>query len=275
MKVACVAPLVAGALLLTACNSMSDGARIAAVAKAAPIVSKDVHAANGKLSELSDLLQEANEKMARKEYPSALAGQLDALSVPFDAGNLDQRAITDFPREVVRALLDYAAQAQALNRSTGQLKNVLSMLEPQVKKAWQEEKEPVVSYSVVFESGAGGATIAQLVPVKSPFKLDGPLPNDFVVVVPDYTEGKTRAREKQAKRWQSGALVGADPIAIPVSPQTTAFLIDKALPQLRLRIIEAMEVIRGSNLGTPSETPGLLKTGEKIEQELAKLAAAK
>jgi hypothetical protein len=89
-------------------------------------------------------------------------------------------------------------------------------------------------------------------------------------------QGQLKSVEKKAKRWDKGDLTGNDPVAIPVTPQTTSFASDKTVAQIRIKLGEQIQVIfGGKNAGTQQETQGLIKDGDDLIQELHKLAISK
>ena len=78
--------------------------------------------------------------------------------------------------------------------------------------------------------------------------------------------------EVQALNQNIDGLRGSELVAIPVTPRTTAFLSEKVVPRLGLKIVEAIEIINGKDKGTPQETPGLIKKSELLSAELRKWA---
>lgn len=237
-------------------------------------IEKEVKAANEKVKELGDKLQEAYDKLGRKEFPADLASTLGGINVPFDATNLEKPGIGNVGKSL-KPLLKYTKDVQDLNEDKDQLKNILGSVQPQAEKAWKEEKEPMVNYSVIFRPEGSKGMVAELVPNKDPFKIGADFPKEYPVLKPEMQQGQLKSVEKKAKRWEKGDLTGSDPVAIPVSPQTTSFLADKVVPQLRVKILEQIEAINGKNKDTPQETKGILKEGEDLVIELHKLALAK
>ena len=231
---------------------------------------KEVKAANEKVKELGEKLQEAYDKLGRKEFPADLATQLGGINIPFDATNLEKPGIGNVGKSL-KPLLKFTKDVQDLNEDKDQLKNVLGTVQPQAEKAWKEEKDPIVNYSVFFRPEGSKGIVAEFVPNKEPFAFGKDFPKEYTIT--KLESGKPA--EKKAKRWEKGDLTGSDPIVIPVTPQTTSFLADKAVPQLRVKIAEYLQVINGKDKDTPQETKGLLKEGEDLVIELHKLALAK
>lgn len=242
--------------------------------KAAGDLEKEVKASNEKLKELADKLVEANEKLGKKEYPADLANLLGGLNVPFDPQNLEKPGAANIGK-TLKPLMKYASAVQELNSDKDKLKGWLTQLQGPVEKGWKEEKEPVVNFSVIFRPEGSKGMVAELVPNKEPFKIGADFPKEYTIIKPEMQQGQLKGVDKKAKRWEKGDLTGSDPIAIPVSPQTTAAFADKVLAQLRIKLVEPIEVILGANKGTPQETPGLLKEGEDLAHELHKLSLAK
>lgn len=255
-------------------GAQERSARGALAVKSSGDLEKEIKASNEKVKELGEKLQEANEKLGKKEFPADLVGALGGLNIPFESANLEKPGVAGMGK-LLKSLMKYASNAQVLNEDKDQLKNVLSSLQPQAEKAWKEEKEPVVNFAVIFRPEGSKGMVAEFVPVKDAFKVGAEFPKEFTVLKPEMQQGQLKAVEKKAKRWEKGDLTGSDLIALPVHPQTTSFLADKVVPQIRVKIGEQLEVIYGKNKGTPQETAGMLKEGEDLEHDLHKLAVAK
>lgn len=238
--------------------------------KAAQDLEKEVKASNEKVKELSDKLQEAYTKLGNKEFPADLANTLGGINIPFDAANLEKQGIGNLGKSM-KLLLKYTKDVQDLNTDKDQLKGVLTTVQPQAEKAWKEQKEPVVNYSVIFRPEGSKGMVAEFVPNKEPFKLAADFPKEITITKLE----NNKPVEKKAKRWEKGDLTASDPIVLPVTPQTTSFLADKAVPALRVKILEQLEAINGKNKDTPQETSGLLKEGDELANELHKLSLAK
>jgi hypothetical protein len=249
-------------------------ARADLAVKSAGDLEKEVKAANEKLKELGEKLKEADEKLRKNEFPADLAAALGGLSVPFEPANLDKPGVGNMGK-LLKPLMKFASGVQEVNDSRDTLKNVLTSLQPQADKAAKEEKDPVVNYSVIFRPEGGKGMMAELVPNKEPFKLGADFPKEYTVLKPEMQQGQLKSVEKKAKRWEKGDLTGSDPVAIPVSPQTTSFLADKIIPQIRLKVREQIEAVFVKNEGLPNEESGLVKQGDDLAVELAKLKNAK
>jgi hypothetical protein len=253
-------------------------ARAALAQKSAADLEKDVKTANEKINDLGEKLKEAYEKLGKKEFPADLATSLGAINIPFEVGNLEKPGVGNMPSKTLGRLFKYTSTIQELNSDKDQLRNVLAGVKDQAEKAWKEEKEPNITYSVVFRPEGGKGMIAELVPnnVKDQFALGAKdWPDAYTIVKPEMVQGKLTGVDKKATRWKKGDLTGNDPIAIPVSPQTTSFLTEKVVPQLLVKIREQIEIIYPKGEGTSVETEGLLKEADNLMVELHKLATAK
>jgi hypothetical protein len=155
------------------------------------------------------------------------------------------------------------------------LKNLLGFAKPIVEKVWKQEKEPVVSYSVVFRGDQKGM-LAELVPHKEAFPLGKDWPGKYIVMKAERSQQGVKTVEKNANRWLKGDLTASDPVAIPVDPSTTAALTgEEAVGKLGKALRDIREILEGANKGTTIETPGLIKEGEVLAEKLHKAALAR
>lgn len=270
MKTSTLAKVFGSCLLLSGCPTKEQGDRAAAVVKVAGVLEKDIKVANEMLKELASALETANAALGQREYPKELPAALAGLRIPFDAGKLNHRGLTDLPSPTMQRLLDYTAGVHVLNAETEKLKALLPMVQPSVEKAWKEEKESVVHFSVVLRT-EGRGVIAELVPNQEPFGLAQEWPKSYRVL--RLRNGKPEGA--QLSRWEKGAPKDGEPVVIPVDPKTTmAFTTDRMVLQLRAKLVERIEDIQGKDKDTPSATVGLLRKGEDLENELHKLALA-
>lgn len=256
-------------------GAQERSARVSLALKAASDLEKDVKASNDKIKELGEKLTEAYEKLGKKEFPADLATTLGAINIPFEIANLQKPGVGNMPGKTLQSLIKYTSTVQTLNADKDQLKNILGSVQPQAEKAWKEEKEPVINYSVIFRPEGSKGILAELVPNKTPFAIGTEWAKEYPILKVEGQGAQAKQVEKKAVRWLKGDLTGNDPVAIPVSPQTTAFLADKVVPQLRLKIADQIEIINGQNKGMPNETDGLFKDGDNLATELHKLSLAK
>jgi len=256
-------------------GAQERSARAGLAVKVAGDLEKEVKASNEKIKELGEKLAEANKDLGEKRFPAGLAAALGGINIPFEIANLEKQGVGNLPGRTLKGLFKYTSTIQALNADREQLQGILTKVQPDAEKAWKEEKEPVVNFSVVFRPEGSKGMLAEFVPNKEPFALGKDWPETYTISKPEMQQGQLKAVDKKGTRWKKGDLTGNDPVVIPVSPQTTSFLADKVVPQLRLKIIEQIEIISGKNKDTPAETPGLYKEGDDLANELRKLSLAK
>ena len=232
--------------------------------------------ANEKMVDLNSKLQAASEKLKGNEFPSGLSGELAALNIPFDAGNLDNRNVGSLPSKILKPLLSYTTAVQDLNKTKDSLKNLLGFAQPRIEKFWKEQKEPVALYSVKF-SGGSDKVLAELLPNKDNFPFGKDLPDSYTVLVPKKNPqtGQTTSEEKKVTRWKKGDLTAQDTV-IPLDTRTAPVLSgEEILNRLQKAIYDTRQITEGNKESPTTETPGLLKEGEDLEQLLHNAAIAR
>ncbi len=242
----------------------------------AQALEKDVKAANEKIKALDEKLSAGSEKLGGKEFPAELAKELGGINVPFDASNLDGKQVGSLPGRVLRALLSYTSAVQDLNSTKDSVKNLLGAAQPVIEKAWKEEKDPVVNFSVLFRPEGQKGIVAELVPNKEPFKVAGDWPAKYSVMKTERSAQGAKQVDKSGNRWVKGDLTGSDPIVIPVDPPsvaafTTTELVGKLMKALR----DTRQIVEGNQDDPTRPAPGLMKEGEDLVTELHKVAVAR
>jgi hypothetical protein len=237
--------------------------RAKGAARGASALTKDVKAANEKLVALDTKLTEAVQKLQSKSFPDDLSATLAGLTIPFDSTNLDNKGVGGMPGKLFKLVLTYTSDVENLNKSRESLKNLIGFAKDPITKAWKEESAPVVNYSVLFRSDSG-KVVGDLVPNKDTFPWKGDFPGKYKVV------GKPT--DKDVVRWTKGDLTGgSDTIAIPIDPKTTAaFSTEVFSGRLLKAIAEMREALQGNKENPSNETPGLLKNGDDLANELHK-----
>ncbi|UQA54870.1 formin [Polyangium aurulentum] len=232
----------------------------------------DIKAANEKMKELDTILGEAADKLAKKEYPTDLAGQLGGIVIPFDSTKIDGTRIGGLKGSTLRSLLNYTSSVDDLNKKKESLKNILEAAKPKVEKGWKEEKEPVFGYSVMIKSDQKGI-LAELVPNKEPFTVGAAWPESFTVLKPERSQQGVKMVDKKANRYVKGELSAGSDIAIPVDPDSTVALSDRAVIQgLSKAFREMRESLQGIEHPT-DPVPGLIKEGDALVTEIQKITA--
>jgi hypothetical protein len=235
-------------------------------------IAKQIEESRKVMADLSDSLRQASDTLAKEKYPAALADQLKAINVPFSAANLSGRLISGLPGQELQALLQFSRGVEDLNKTKDKLRNLLGVAQKAVEDYVSEKKEPLVRFSVVFTSSNAGM-MAELAPIKAPFKLSDKWPETYGVqrLVND------AAKDVDVERWKKGDLVGPKTIAIPVDPKTTRALTSQQVVfQLRSTIDDVRSLVDGKQSPYPQEqTEGLLKDAEQLTESLKKISRAK
>lgn len=236
---------------------------------------KDVRAANEKMQELNEKLGAAAEQLSRKSFPTQLTTDLGAINVPFDATNLEGKQIGSLPGRVMRQLLGFTTSVQDLNKTKDSLKNLLAAAQGPVEKSWKEQEEPLANFSVVFRRD-GDKTLAELVPNKAPFPFGKDWPAKYTVSRLERTQQGVKPADKEATRWTKGDIAGGDLQALPVDPQSVAaFTSEQIVFKLRSALIDVRQLLEGKKDDPTSETPGLIKEGDDLANELHKISLAR
>jgi len=262
-----VAGVVVGlAIGWVAGGAASTGERAKNAARGAGLLEKDVKAATDKLKELDQKLQDAAEKLKNKTFPEDLGTGLAATTIPFDDTNLDGKGVGGMPGKLFRLVLDFTEGAKSANKSRESLKNLTGFTKDPITKAWKEEAAPLANFSVVFHM-EGSKPAAELVPNTTPFLWRGDWAEKYKV---NKLEGGKPA-EKEAKRYVKGDIAGGDLTAIPIDPKTTAaFTSDVMLGRLSKAIYDLRVDLEGNKDNPTNETPGMIKSGEDLANELHK-----
>jgi hypothetical protein len=249
-------------------GSAEKGDRARNAARGAGLLEKDVKAAGEKLKDLDAKLQEAAEKLKNKSFPDDLGAALSGLTIPFDDTNLDNKGVNGMPSKLFRLVLDFTDGCKAANKARESLRNLTGLTKDPITKAWKEETAPMANFSVVFHSeGSKNNVAAELVPNPSPFQWKSDWAEKYKVTK---LEGGKPA-EKEAKRYSKGDLPGSDLVAIPVDPKTTAaFTSDVMIGRLNKALYDLRVELEGNKENPTNETPGLLKSGEDLANELHK-----
>jgi hypothetical protein len=255
-------------------GSQEKSQRAAKAREGAGQIEKDVKVANEKLKELSEKLAAAGQRLSKKDYPADLVKDLAAINIPFDATNLENRQVGSLPGKALKHLLAYTAAVADVNEQKESLKNVLGLVQAPVTKAWKDEKEPPAAFAIVL-GRRGDNTAAELVTIKEPFLFAKDWPKEFKITK---LEGN-KPVDKAATKWGGGkadVIGGETAVAFPVEPRSVAaFTTEQQVAKLNLKLYELRSVLEGKKDNPTQETPGLVKDGEVLVDELHKIAIAK
>jgi hypothetical protein len=238
-------------------------------ARGAALLEKDVKAAGEKLKDLQAKVDEAAEKLSKKTFPDDFAASLSGLTIPFDATNLDNKGVNGQSPRLFKMVLAFTSGADECNKLRESLRNLIGLAKEPVIKAWEDEKNPKAAFSVLFRTEGSKGVVAELVPNKDAFVWKSDFPSSYVVLKP---EGG-RSAEKKAARYQKGELpgTGSEPVAIPVEPKSSAALTSEVLiARLNKAVYDLRIELNGNKDNPTNETPGLVKMGEDLANELHK-----
>lgn len=228
----------------------------------------DIKGANEKMKELDNLLAESADKLQKKEYPAELSAQLGAVNIPFDATKVDGSAISGLKPSALRQLLKFTSSCEALNENKDKLKRLLDFVKDPVTKAWKEEKEPVMNFSVLFRSDQKGV-IAEFVPNKEPFALGKDWPATYTITKLE----RGKPAEKKLNRYTKGDLPGQD-IVVPIDPASTAvFTSEEAMRNLRKAFVDLRKELKGDESDPQNPVTGTIELGDGLLSELQKVTA--
>ncbi|WP_437963038.1 formin [Sorangium sp. So ce260] len=272
---ASLAALVGIVVGFTIGGAKERGDRGKLAVEGAAALEKDVRGANEKMQELNKKLEDATAQLSQKTFPAQLTTELGAINVPFDATNLEGKQIGSLPGRVMRQLLAYTTSVQDLNKTKDSLKNLLAAAQAPVEKSWKEQDEPMANFSVVFRRD-GDKTLAELVPNKAPFPFGKDWPAKYTVTRLERTQQGVKPAEKEATRWTKGDIAGGDLQALPVDPQSVAaFTSEQIVFKLRGAMIDVRQLLEGNKENPATETPGLIKEGDDLANELRKISLAR
>jgi hypothetical protein len=134
----------------------------------------------------------------------------------------------------------------------------------------------VALYSVKF-SGSGEKVLAELLPNKDNFPFGKDLPETYTVLIPKRNQqtGQTTSEEKKMTRWKKGEITAQDTV-IPLDTRSAPMLSgEEILNRLQKAIYDTRQITEGNKESPTTETPGLLKEGEDLEQLLHNAAIAR
>jgi len=235
----------------------------------------EVKTANGKMEELSVMLDQGAEAIQAKKYPDDLAAGLTSLQIPFDTNTLGGKNVGALPAKILRNLLVYTKEVEDLNEKKDSLRNLLGGLKKPVEQAWADEKDPKFAFAVVF-GGPPEKMAAELVRVKDPFKLKADWPKELPIMKREMVQGRPKEVEKKAARWIKGDLTGETALIIPVDPQSVAgFTSDQTVLSMRKAMIDMKTLLDGDRSDPQNETMGLVKMGEALANDLNNLGLQK
>jgi hypothetical protein len=270
MMLALATAVIGGFVGFTLGGLSEKGKGTDAAVEGAKSLSKEVDAANVKITELADLLKGAREKLTKSQYPEDEVSKLGALNIPFGGTNLSDKGIGRFKGDVLKMLVDFASASSEANIAKGDLQSLLSRQKVGVTEFLEGQTKPKVRWSIIVGNSPLGP-IASMQPVPQPFFLtteakDYSWPASFDVA-------GEKGKKQAVKRYLKGEAASEDPTFIPVDPSTQGLVCPAdVLVRLRRGLSDLEEVLRGNP--TPGEEKtGLLETGQQLAKKLKAIGA--
>jgi hypothetical protein len=264
------------ALGFTFGGSTERGKGATAALQGAKELAQEIEKADQVADQLNEVLSKAGERLGKSEYPAEEVSKLGEINIPFDGGNLTDKGIGRFKKDLVTQLITYANTAQKANEQKERIQNLLAGSKAGLTELLTAKTDPKIRWSVVVVGGPGGPWAnMQLVPTPFPVKStakvkdkdgkekDYEWPADFQI--------KAGNESQTLKRYKSGDPTGGDPQFIPVVPQSEASVCPSTtIVRLRQELMEMQQVLKGDN--TPGqEKTGLLQLGEQVVEGLKKI----
>jgi hypothetical protein len=267
--------VIAGALGFFVGTTFQKGQDGRQAIKGATALGGELEAANKKMLEFADGLSKAVEAIGNDEVPEGLEELLKTTSVPFSSANFQGKSVGGLPAELQMALFQYAVGVEKLNDRKDTLRNIYGQVKPMIEKQIAEKKKATVPFTVVLaKMGSDQKLVARVLGVKEPFEEDGKWPEKFTSLEPTDQPGKFK--DSEVVRWDGkDKLPDQGTMAIPLDRASSARLGNAAeIVRFKLRVVEVREIIDGSEGPTPDmQKEGLRKLGERISQELKKIAS--
>jgi hypothetical protein len=245
----------------------------AAVGGAKELV-KLVETANGDAANLAEVLKSATNKLTENKYPDEEVTKLGEIHIPFEANDLYGRGMGRYQKDTQLLLVQYTAQAQAVNDAKDRLRLVLGQKKI-VTDYLEQQTTPKVRWSVYVLPGAHGPW-AIMQPVPEPFlatskekvkdkdgkEVDYKWPEKFKI-----REGN---QTHELERYERGDPTGSKPKIIPVDPTShEAVCPSDVKMKLLTQVGELAEVLQGT--GPPHEKPGMIQLGDALLEALRKI----
>ena len=228
----------------------------------------DIEAANTQMSDLSDALRNAGDKLSTEEFPDELAEILKSTNVDFDTSKFKSR-VRGLPAAPFANLLAYTQGVDDLNKKKDALRNLLGRAKKPVVDFIAEKKKPKMKYAITFGKSQK-QLVAEFVSIKDPFEVKGDWPAKITIV-----KGKgKKAKEEELKRFDGKGKVGQDKLALPIEHKSASQFTDLTLIYaLRKALGDTRSMIDGVESNIPAQQKdGLLKDGKQLVEELNKIA---
>jgi hypothetical protein len=238
----------------------NQGAHVAV--EGAELLTKEVDAANLKVSELNDILKAAASKVKAGDFPSAEIEKLGGLEIPFDGSNIMNKGIGRYNAAAVTMLLGYATSIADVKDQTDKIRRLFGAAKAQFEEDAKEKVDPKIHWGLVIADGPQGKW-ARLSPLGDKAFLINDKKTKNYKWPSELEVGKTKL-EMYKKGEPDGAF-------FPIDPSTEGAV----CPQnMQARLLVALMDLGGTLAGdkTPGhEKDGVIDVGEKLMDQLRKI----
>ncbi len=269
LVLAIITAIIGGFVGFTLGGAAERGKGQDAAVEGAKDLSKDVDAANTKITELADVLKSAREKLGKATFPDDEVTKLGALNIPFAGSNLAGKGIGRFKADLLTMLTDFASSSAEANSNKENLQHLLSGNKKGVQDFLDSQTKPQVRWSIIVSPTQVGP-LASMQPVPTPF----PLGSEDKKTWPDSFDLMNGGKKTTIKRYLKGDAATEDPTFSPVDPSTQAAVCPSdVLIKLRGKLSDLEETLRGNQ--TPGEEKtGLLEAGQALAKKLKQIGTA-
>ncbi len=248
-----------------------------AAQKGASDLAKDIKTVTDEIKNLSDELRKGVEQLDNDQFPTDLVTYLQKTNLDFTAEKFKGRGVGGLPQDTLRPLLAFTQSMDDLNKRKTGLFNLLSAKNNQdlIAKYWALRKEPVINFSVLLDK-RGDDYFALLVQNKTPFPQKGAPPAKYTVSKKP-ASGEKEGKDVEADRLKDDSkldgtkLVPLDESTAPSTEPPAKFNAARGAINVTRILLEGEK----NPTDPDGDKPGLIKDGEKLADQLAKIGAAK
>lgn len=242
--------------------------------KDAQDLAADITKVQGDVKAINEKLTAANKTLfTEKKFPESISEELKKVKLTFDASNLGGKNISRFKPATMKALIDYAAGVQDLDKRRERLARMFDNNKKDIVALLEAGSNPRMSYSVFVGKSEKGA-VGTFAKIKDPIEFGKPWPDKFSIVgtgenieVTRYTGGEPFVKPG------TGANARPTVYAIPIEPDGVAKVFPNELAKrLETEIGGTVQVIVGVTGGAvDDEKAGLIKLGDDIIKDLKEI----
>jgi hypothetical protein len=239
-----------------------------------------VEKAKSSIVALADKVDGAAKTMFKdKKFPDKFAKDLEGITIDFSSGDLAGKNINKLKPATVRALFEFARDAQELDAKRDWLRRLFEGRRAAIEDILTGAQNPKINY-ILFVGKAQKGPVGTFAQLKTPFEFNKDWPDKLTILGTNDQEIATERYKggepfvKPAKREGEAPTV----YAIPIEPDgIKAEFPDPLGQRIEDELKNVALLIRGTPPGTPAtqEKTGLIKMAEDLIQELKTIGAAR